>query len=90
MTAKAPVPHTTLITIDGKSYEVNCPQDQVEALHEAADQLNKTIKDFRKSHGNAKPLEHLAVITALNLTHEKLEQEKLIDQLLHKVNVCLS
>ena len=86
-----PLPsHTTQITIDGKAYEVNCPPGQVEALHEAAEHLNNKIQDFRQGHGNNMPLERLAIITALNMTHEKLDQERQLEHLLSITSDCLT
>ncbi len=90
MPADATPTHSTMITIDNKSYEINCPPEEVEALHTAAALLDDKIRAFRQNHGSAMPLERLAVITALNMSHEQLEQDRQLDHLLKITSDCLS
>lgn len=90
MSAQISTTHTTVITIDGKSYEVNCPPDEVDALHNAAAHLDDRIRTFRQGNGSNMPLERLAVITALNMTHEHIEQDQQIDRLLKITSECLT
>lgn len=73
---------TTSIMIDDRSFDINCPADEVEALQASATRLNETIQTIREQYGQHLPLEKIAILTALNLTHEALQLEKNIDQLI--------
>ena len=73
------------ILIDERPFEINCPQDQLQALQESADYLNQKITEVRKKYG-ALSLEKIAIITALNFAHDALHQEKVIDQLIESTS----
>ena len=66
---------TVTITILGKSFQVACPADEVDALHEAARDLNERMLSIRAS-GRIFGLERIAVMAALNVTHDHLELKK--------------
>ncbi len=66
---------TVTITILGKSFQVACPADEVDALHEAAQDLNERMLSIRSS-GRVFGLERIAVMAALNITHDHLELKK--------------
>lgn len=66
--------NTVIIRVLDKEYQVNCPLDEREALMSSADNLDKRMREIRKS-GNVIGLERIAVMAALNLAHELGEAE---------------
>jgi cell division protein ZapA len=60
------------ITIMGKEYTVACPDEKREDLITAASYLDKNMRDIKKS-GTSLGNERLAVMAALNLSHDLLE-----------------
>lgn len=54
-----------------KEYHLACPEDKREALQEAANYLDRMMREIRSS-GKAIGVERIAVTAALNLTHELL------------------
>ncbi len=74
----------TAIVIDDRSFDINCPIEEVEALQASASRLNETIQTVRQQYGQHLPLEKIAILTALNLTHDALLLETDIDNLLSK------
>ena len=60
------------ITIMGKEYTVACPDEKREDLITAASYLDKNMRDIKKS-GTSLGNEILAVMAALNLSHDLLE-----------------
>jgi cell division protein ZapA len=65
-----PVP----VNIMGKEYLIACPDDQRDELLASADELNRRMKKIRDS-GKVAGLERVAVMAALNLTHELLKYQ---------------
>ena len=63
------------ITLLDRSYRVNCPVGQESALQEAADALNERLNDT-KERTNLHNVEQIAVMTALNLCHEWMNDQK--------------
>lgn len=63
------------ITILGKEYHIVCPQDEQEGLLEAARQLEAKMDEIRDS-GRVFGAERIAVMAALNVTHELLQSGK--------------
>lgn len=61
------------VTILDKEYQVSCPKDDVEGLRASADYLGLKMKDIRDS-GKVHGADRVAVIAALNITHELLQQ----------------
>lgn len=59
------------ITILGKEYHIVCPQDERDGLMEAARQLESKMDEIRDS-GRVFGAERIAVMAALNVTHELL------------------
>ncbi len=59
------------ITILGKEYHIVCPQDEKDGLLEAARQLETKMDEIRDS-GRVFGAERIAVMAALNVTHELL------------------
>lgn len=66
------------IVIAGNTYTINCPIDEENALHEAADYIHQFILELRK---DAPHLSHedLLVLCCLNL-YEKIQEQKTINQ----------
>lgn len=61
----------TYVSILDKEYCVNCPEDKVASLQEAAHHLDAQMRKIRKS-GKVIGLERIAVMAALNMTYELL------------------
>ncbi len=63
-----------------KTYEVTCPPGQHQPFSEAVDHLHKQMKKVQASDPHASA-EQIAVVTALNLSHEyiKLSQSPAVD-----------
>lgn len=87
-----------MLNILGKEYRIVCPSGEEEALLTAAQYLSKRMKEIRGS-GKVIGVEQVAVITALNITHELLqerlqregvrEQSKRIQALQQKIEMAL-
>ncbi len=61
-----------------KDYRIACPENEQNSLLASADLLNSKMKEFRDS-GKAIGTDTIAVMAALNLTHELLENKSAID-----------
>jgi cell division protein ZapA len=66
MTAK---PATVLLTILGKEYKIACEPDEQENLLRSAGELDAQMRKMRDS-GKVGNAERIAVMAALNLSHE--------------------
>jgi len=62
---------TVSVEILDKPYQVACPPDQEQALVAAAAHLDKQMRDIRAT-GKVIGLERVAIMAALNLSHEVL------------------
>lgn len=65
---------TINIEILGKMYSVKCAETEVKSLQEAATFLNQKMREVQES-GKAINLERIAIITALNITHQLLQAD---------------
>ncbi len=63
------------IHVLGKSFTVACPPEQNQQLHQVAADLNQRLEELKRRTGLGS-LEQLAVMAALNLTHELLQVEQ--------------
>lgn len=63
---------TITVRILDKEYQVACPPDERQALLDSAQLLNERMKSIRGS-GSVVGLERMAVMAALNLSHELLQ-----------------
>ena len=63
-----------MVTINllGRDYQISCPSEEEDALLKAAKFLNNKMEKI-KSHGSTLAFEKLAVMTALNLSHDLME-----------------
>jgi cell division protein ZapA len=59
------------ITIMGRSFRVACREDEQQGLLEAVDYLNGKMQEIR-DQGKVIGLERIAIMAALNITHEFL------------------
>ncbi len=62
------------ITIMDKEFQIACPPEEQEALEASAEMLNrhmKMVKDSGKVYGS----DRIAIMAALNLTHELLQHK---------------
>jgi cell division protein ZapA len=76
---------TTHIEILGKQYPVRCAESEVESLQQAAAYLNKQMLDVQES-GKVINLERIAIIAALNITHQFLQVGAQQTSLMSKIN----
>ena len=63
--------HTVSINILDKSYQVACEPEQEAELKQAANDLDDQMRDIR-STGKVIGLERVAIMAALNLSHQVL------------------
>ncbi|MDB9894244.1 cell division protein ZapA [Reinekea forsetii] len=63
---------TLSVSILDRDYRVACPPGQEKQLSDAASTLNEKMKEIRDT-GRVFGVERIAVMAALNLTHELLE-----------------
>ena len=64
-------PNTVSVDILDKEYQVACPADEELALTQAARYLDQHMRDIR-STGRVIGLERVAIMAALNISHELL------------------
>lgn len=64
-------PKSLDVSIMGRSYKVSCSEEEREALLSAVAYLDKKMTEI-KSAGRVASLERIAVMAALNITHELL------------------
>ena len=63
------------IQILGKEYAIACSEDERHDLQRSADYLDTKMREIRDS-GNIIGSDRIAIITALNITHELLSQSE--------------
>lgn len=68
-------PHTVLVRILDKEYQIACPPEQEADLLAAARHLDKQMRTVRDT-GKVVGLERIAVMVALNISHELLKQRE--------------
>lgn len=64
------------ITIMDKEYRVACPAEERENLKASADLLNDKLKEIKKQ-GSVIGTERIAIMAALNMSHEILHSQSL-------------
>ena len=69
---------TVEVKILDKEYLVACPAEEQEALMRAARHLDSKMREIR-SGGKGFGTERIAVMAALNMTHELLERDTMSD-----------
>lgn len=69
-------PTTVEVSILDKDYLVACPPDQQDALRRAARHLDSKMREIRTT-GKVLGTERIAVMAALNITHDLLEDSSM-------------
>ncbi|SDU25934.1 cell division protein ZapA [Halopseudomonas salegens] len=64
-------PQTVILHILDKEYRVSCPPEERSNLEQAARHLDQTMRDIRNS-GKVIGVERIAVMAALNISHDML------------------
>lgn len=67
------------VKIMDKEYQVNCPASDQEALVKSARYLDENMRKI-KGRGNIHGIEKIAVMAALNITHDMLRKNRLINE----------
>jgi cell division protein ZapA len=78
----------TSIEIMGKAYQIKCPATEINSLQRAAQYLEEKMRLIRES--GILNLERIAIITALNVTHQLLALEQQKNQHAHTINQRLA
>ena len=65
------------ITIMGKEYRVACPEEEKDNLLASANLLNEKLREI-KQQGSVIGTERIAIMAALNMSHEILHNEALV------------
>ncbi|HKT69138.1 MAG TPA: cell division protein ZapA, partial [Terriglobales bacterium] len=68
-------PATVTVRILEKEYFVSCPQDERADLLDSAEYLNKKMREIRDT-GKVVGADRIAVMAALNITHDLLHKEE--------------
>jgi len=66
--------NTVGVHILDREYRINCPENEREALTKSAQHLDDKMREIRSS-GKVYGIERIAVMAALNITHEMLFSE---------------
>lgn len=67
--------HSVVVQLIGYEYRFACQPSERDELLEAARYLNEQMEEIR-NHGKQLSLEAVAVMTALNLSHDLLRQQR--------------
>ena len=70
------------VKIMDKEYQVNCPPSDKEALIKSARYLDENMSKI-KGRGNIHGVEKIAVMAALNIPHDMLRKNRLINETRH-------
>lgn len=81
-------PDGVKVSIMGRDFAVACPDDQRDALSNAAMHLDKKMREIQKS-GKVIGMEKCAIMAALNITHELLSYQAKNGET-EKIGVALS
>ena len=71
--SKAVAPKAVSIRILDKEYRISCPEEEQDDLLASAEFLNGKMREIRDT-GKVVGVDRIAVIAALNIAHELLEQ----------------
>lgn len=69
-------PQTVTVRIMDKDYHIACPASESANLERAAEYLDKKMRDIRRT-GKVVGAERIAVMAALNITHDLLHKQEL-------------
>ncbi len=82
MSPEENVPGAVVVKILDKEYQVSCPPSEQDALLKSARYLDENMRKI-KSRGNIHGLEKIAVMAALNITHEMLGKTQQLNESRH-------
>jgi cell division protein ZapA len=68
-------PASVTINILGREYQISCPPEEEEGLRKSARYLASQMEDV-KGRGSSLAYEKIAVLAALNITHDLLKRAK--------------
>ncbi len=71
-------PQTVTVSILDKTYQVNCDEDEVAALHQSARYVDEKMREIKAS-SSVFGLDRLAVMAALNIANDFIAQTKKTD-----------
>ncbi|HLB42949.1 MAG TPA: cell division protein ZapA [Gammaproteobacteria bacterium] len=74
----------TTIEILGKTYSIRCLESELKSLQQAAVLLSQKMAEVQNS-GKAINLERIAIITALNITHQFLLEDQQKSTVMDKI-----
>ena len=67
------------IKILDKEYRIGCPEEEKENLRASADLLNEKLNEI-KQQGSVMGSERIAIMTALNMSHEILHNQSIVTE----------
>ena len=70
------------IHILGREYQIACPPEEEEALRKSARYLDRQMEEVR-NRGSSLGYEKIAVLAALNITHDLLQKDSLVNDSEH-------
>ncbi len=82
MSPEENIPGAVMVKILDKEYQVSCPPSEQDALLKSARYLDENMRKI-KSRGNIHGLEKIAVMAALNITHEMLGKSQQLNESRH-------
>lgn len=71
--------NTLAVHIFEKNYQVKCSTESIQYLQQAAQYLDQKMREIHEQHGQ-KSCENIAVMAALNISHELLMLKKQEEQ----------
>ncbi|HAR29958.1 MAG TPA: cell division protein ZapA [Gammaproteobacteria bacterium] len=71
---------TVSVKILEKEFQVSCPAEEVEALTAAAGFLDQQMRRIREA-GKVFGIDRIAVMAALNITHEMLQKRQTLGEI---------
>jgi cell division protein ZapA len=85
------MPNQTNVSLDvaimGREFRVACPEDERESLLQAVTYLDRKMREIR-DHGKVIGLERIAIMAALNITHDYLAAKPVNpDESLHREQI---
>lgn len=76
------------VAIMGREFRVACPEDERESLLQAVAYLDRKMREIR-DHGKVIGLERIAIMAALNITHDYLTAKPVEpDDRLHRERIA--
>ena len=63
---------TVSVRILDREYQISCREDETDALHQSARELDRQMNDIR-SNGKVIGVDRIAIMAALNITNESLK-----------------